>query len=345
MSAFPAIDSVFEERYRLIDVLGEGGAARVYLATQEDLGRKVAIKVLRPKHRSSAKAEEMVKRFVREAKLVSQLRDPHTITVYDFGTTDEGLVYMVTEFIKGQNLLEFIHANGPIRPSVVARMTTQLLFSLLEAHQHGMLHRDIKPANVMVHDLPGRPNQIKLLDFGIAKAFEEVDDGQAMNVSLTAQGRVIGSPGYMSPEQIYGQELGPESDIYSVGLVAYEMLTGTRAIKSTDDLTAAHEQISATPIVLPDDLELPPKLRQVVEKMVLKDVKARYPSVLEVITELEPLSAPQSAAHQAIGELDEESEVLLLEEVGPERRKSLTALVLVALVALILIAIVVAGQI
>ena len=296
----------FQERYLLEQVIGQGGYARVYRARQTDLGRDVAIKVLRTQHRSAEKSEEAARRFEREAKVISQLRDPHTITVYDYGRTESGGLYMVTELVDGVNLLDFVNGEGRIDPRRAAKMILGVLYSLQEAHERGMLHRDIKPANVMVYGLSGRPDQVKLLDFGIAKAFDEDDDtSESMNAALTAKGRVVGSPGYMSPEQIRGHDLTPASDIYSVGLVFWEMLAARRAI-DTDDLRAAFEQISETPLHLPEDVDVPDELRAIVERMVDKNVESRYSTAIDVIDELSvwvdetggsrPLQAPPPAS-------------------------------------------------
>ena len=294
-SSFPRVGETFQGRYLLEQVIGQGGYARVYRARQTDLGRDVAIKVLRTQHRSAEQSEEAAHRFEREAKVVSLLRDPHTITVYDYGRTDHGALYMVTEFVDGRNLLDFVNNEGALAPHRAAQMILGVLYSLQEAHDHGILHRDIKPANVMVYELPGRPDQVMLLDFGIAKAFEpEGDASESMKVALTGQGRVVGSPGYMSPEQIRGQPLTPASDIYSTGLVFYEMLTATRAI-DTEDLHAAFQQISSVPILLPEKLYIPDSLRAIVERMVDKQADRRYQSAHEVIEALTAFCNPEPA--------------------------------------------------
>lgn len=268
-------------------MIGQGGYARVYRARQVDLGRDVAIKVLRTDARGAKKQEEAARRFEREVKVISQLKDPHTITVYDYGRTESGSLYMIAEFIDGQTLHEFIFYNKALDPARATTMMLGVLYSLQEAHSHGILHRDIKPANVMVFSLPGRPDQVKLLDFGIAKAFEsDANTSESMSDALTARGRVVGSPGYMSPEQIRGDELTPGTDLYSLGLIFYELLTGTRAIDS-DDLQAAFRQMDAMPILLPDAANVPAELRAIVEKMVEKDVAARYGSATEVIEALD----------------------------------------------------------
>lgn len=291
-SSFPHVGSIFQDRYRLDQVIGQGGYARVYRAKQTDLGRDVAIKILRTQYRNAQKAEEAARRFEREAKLVSQLRDPHTLTVYDYGRTDNGTLYIVAEYVDGENLLDFVNREGALEPARAATMILGVLYSLQEAHQRGILHRDIKPANVMVYELPGRPDQVKLLDFGIAKAFEDDSEGaDSMAVALTGQGRVVGSPGYMSPEQIRGAALTPASDIYSTGLVFYEMLCAQRAIDE-DDLRAAFRQIDEHPIVLPEVFYVPEAYADIVHRMIDKRTEVRFSTVDEVIEALSALVKP-----------------------------------------------------
>lgn len=305
-SSFPHIGDTFQDRYVLEEVVGQGGYARVYRARQTDLGRDVAIKILRSQYRNAQKAEEAALRFEREAKLVSQLNDPHTITVFDYGRTESGGLYMITEYIKGTNLLDYVNERGAVPPHVASTMILGVLFSLQEAHERGILHRDIKPANVMIFDLRGRPNQVKLLDFGIAKAFEDDSVGSnSMAVALTGQGRVVGSPGYMSPEQIRGEQLTPASDIYSVGLIFYEALAAQRAIQA-NDLQAAFRQIDEKPILLPDELELPDGLREVVHKMIEKNPLERFSKVDDVIKALAPFGVSDPTGQQEIREAPNE---------------------------------------
>jgi serine/threonine protein kinase len=319
-TSFPRLGETFQGRYRLDEVIGQGGYARVYRAHQVDLGRDVAIKILRTHYPNAEKAEEAARRFEREAKLVSQLRDPHTLTVFDYGRTENDGLYMVSEYVDGTNLLDFVCDRGALSPNRATAMCLQLLFSLQEAHERNVLHRDIKPANVMVFDLPGRPHQVKLLDFGIAKAFETSADGaDSMSVALTGKGRVVGSPGYMSPEQIRGESLAPRSDIYSLGLVLYEMVTGERAIK-TNDLRAAFRQIDENPILLPDDVELPDGLREIVHRMILKAPEERFQTADEVIEAITPFADPlfPSAASQEIAVREPPPEPAVVPDVARE---------------------------
>jgi len=275
-------------RYRIEEPLGAGGHAYVFSARQEGLDRKVAVKLLKsapalhgdelPPH----KVEVLVKRFEQEAKLISQLRDPGTITMYDYGTTDDGLLYMVVEFIEGDSLKDLQRMLGPMQPNRVAKILEQLLYSLQEAHALGVLHRDIKPDNIMLFTHLGRRDQVKLLDFGIAKMVGSGSEGD-----LTAEGSVVGTPRYIAPERIRGKDLTPAADLYSLGLVAYEMLTGERVMAGKKGMRALQSQLSDPSVTLPESLDVPPNLRRIINKMMEKDLSKRYAIAEQIILDLE----------------------------------------------------------
>ncbi len=285
---FPEPGKLFEEKYRVERLLGSGGFARVYLAEQTDLGRKVAIKVLSPKvsqavggEQTDPQIESVALRFEREARVVSQLKSPQTITIYDYGRTDGGLLYMVMEYVDGTELDEI---PVPIEPRRVVNILKQVLQSLREAHANGLLHRDLKPANIMVYEHLGQKDQVKLLDFGIAKAV-----GQAASDAdkdLTAADSLIGTPRYMSPEQIRGEDIGPASDIYSVGLVAYELLMGEKAITNSDSIEILGKHLSSESFEIPRHHAIHPKLRRLINKMLSKRLDERYQSTEEVLADL-----------------------------------------------------------
>lgn len=281
---FPVPGEVFEGRYRISALIGSGGFARVYSAVQEDLGRDVAIKILMPATSSDGNhySEKIVRRFNQEARLVSRLRDPHTITMFDYGETDNGLLYMVFEYIEGRSLSQIVHEDGAIEPSRVVKVLEATLSSLQEAHAFGVLHRDIKPGNIMMFDYLGRPDQVKLLDFGIAKSLSDKVPGK----DITADGALVGTPRYMSPEQIRGQQLGPASDIYSLGLVAFEMLTGYKAIDSNSSVTIIGRQLDSAPFSLPEEIEVPDGLREIVNRMMAKQMETRFETAEEVLDAL-----------------------------------------------------------
>lgn len=280
-ATFPKSGELFEGRYRVGPMIGAGGFARVYRAHQEDLGREVALKILTPGEEGSYD-DKLVERFNQEARVVSRLRDPHTITMFDYGRTNTGLLYMVFEYVNGVSLSKLIATEAPLSPARAVKILRQVLSSLEEAHALGMLHRDIKPGNIMVFEHVGRPDQVKLLDFGIAKM-----TGSQVKADLTADGALIGTPRYMSPEQIRGEDLSPRSDVYSMGLVAYELLMGRKAIESNSSVTIIGKQLDPTSFALPPMTNVPEGLRRVVNKMMAKDAEQRFATCSEVLQALE----------------------------------------------------------
>ncbi len=279
--AFPKPGDLFEGRYRIGTMIGAGGFARVYSAMQEDLGRVVALKILTPPKDGIYEAK-VVDRFNQEARLVSRLQDPHTITMFDFGRSSNGLLYMVFEYVNGISLSKLISNEAPLAPARVVKILQQTLSSLEEAHALGVLHRDIKPGNIMVFEHVGRSDQTKLLDFGIAKLTGQDQPQQ----DLTADGALIGTPRYMSPEQIRGEKLTAQSDIYSLGLVAYEMLMGRKAIESNSSVTIIGKQLDPQSFMLPVLTTIPVGLRTIINRMLAKERDGRYLNAAEVMNGL-----------------------------------------------------------
>jgi serine/threonine-protein kinase len=279
---------IFEQRYRVTKSIGAGGFAVVYLAKQLDLDRDVALKVLRPSDNDEDPdddyGDKIVGRFEREAKLVSQLRDPNTITMYDYGQSEVGHLYMVFEFVDGISLKQLLKREKKLSAERTVKIMRQVLMSLQEAHSVGVLHRDLKPANVMVFDQVGRQDQIKVLDFGIAtRAFLDKKD---LTKNLTEEGMILGTPRYMSPEQIRGKELALSSDLYSVGLLGFEMLVGRSAILGENSIEVIGQQIAPEPAKIPMGVELPGNLRRVLKKLLQKDPALRFEDAGEVIEAL-----------------------------------------------------------
>lgn len=273
----PHVGAIFEERYELLNVLGEGGFAIVFRALDRLMAREVALKVLMPQ--DGAYAPTTSARFMREAQVFAQLQDPHTVTMFDFGRTASGLLYMVFEFVAGRDLKELIRLRAPLEPRVVAPIMEQVLLALREAHEHGVLHRDIKPANILVYELAGDPYRVKLIDFGIAKP-----TGPEAS-SITRTGHVVGTLRYMAPEQVLAEAVTFASDIYSLGLVASEMLTGQPAISGSSQRDLLQQQVSEEPLRV-DPRLAPAELREIVERMMARDPDARYPSVSAVLNDL-----------------------------------------------------------
>ncbi len=279
------LGTVFLERYRIDEIIGRGAFACVYRAHQLDLGRDVALKVLAPTNSRPEKLAEAKLRFEREAKLVARLQDPHTIHLFDWGTSADGDMYMATELIDGPTLHEVWAESDPMPWQRAIRIVVQILYSLQEAHELGVLHRDIKPSNIMLFDRSGRPDQVKVLDFGIAKAFETAESTgeDSMMMALTARGRVVGTPGYMAPEQLRAEPLSPATDLYSVGIIAIELLTSEPAFKSRNDFQTAALQLDAAPLTVPQDIEVPDAVRHILDSLLLKRSSERLASAAVAI--------------------------------------------------------------
>jgi serine/threonine-protein kinase len=223
MSDHPSSDNlvgkiIFGE-YTITSKLGEGGMGAVYLATQPQIEQQVAIKVL---HGRAARNDELVQRFFREAKTVTMLSHPNIIRVFIFGRTEEGLIYLAMEYVKGISLRDELQTCGRMSEMRAIKILKQTLSALAEAHTIGIIHRALKPDNIMLTSYRGEDDFVKLLDFGIAK----IKDPTGQQRQLTQAGVVYGTPEYLSPEQAQALELDHRSDIYSLGCILYEMVTG-----------------------------------------------------------------------------------------------------------------------
>jgi serine/threonine-protein kinase len=241
---------------------------------------------------------ELVERFYREARTVAKMRDEHAVTLYDFGATPNGSLYMVLEFVDGGTLREEVDKNGPLSPKRVVDILRQSLECLREAHSYGMLHRDIKPENIMLFPFLGDQERVRLVDFGIAKALE-TEEGS----DLTAAGVLIGTPRYVAPERVHKKELGPASDIYSLGIVAYELLVGAEPFHGLKGMDVLRAQLAPTSVRLPDAVitKAPDALVAVIHKMLEKDLGKRYSDTKQVLDDLTRVHNlfMLDAAHQA----------------------------------------------
>ena len=222
----PHVGKLLDGKYRLDAYLSQGGMGAVYKATHVMLDKTVVVKLIKPELVTSA---EIVRRFQREARAASNLNHPNIVSVYDLGQTDDGTLYIAMEFIDGPSLKDVIRKTGPMPVARIKAILLQVATALGEAHNHNIIHRDLKPHNVMLSKGPGGVEVAKLLDFGIAKTFE---DG---STQLTQTGFAIGTPQYMAPEQAAGKDVTPQSDLYSLGVILYEMLTGEVPFDAPDD--------------------------------------------------------------------------------------------------------------
>lgn len=266
---------MLDERYEVLSKLGQGGMGVVYRATQRYVKRAVALKVLR---RAVVHDESSLKRFLVEAQAIASLRNQHTITLHDFGVTGDGLLYFTMDLIEGVALSKLIREAGAIPWRRAAGLLLQACDSLAEAHNQGILHRDLKPDNLMVSLVDGK-DFVTVLDFGIAKILD--DDSVD---KLTATGMICGTPAYLSPEQASGQEVGPSSDIYALGIILYEMLTGQPPFvdKTAISILMKHLNEEALPVheVRPE-LDIPPELDIFIRKALAKLPANRHTSVAE----------------------------------------------------------------
>src|SRR5881392_2783440 len=254
------INTLFDGRYRIMRKLGTGGMANVYLAEDQELGRRVAIKILDDRH---AADEQFVERFRREAKNAAGLSHPNIVSIYDRGEA-EGTYYIAMEYLDGRSLKELILSRGPAPVSVAVDYARQILAALRFAHRNGLVHRDIKPHNVLV-DAEGH---VKVTDFGIARAGAS---------QMTEEGSIIGTAQYLSPEQARGTTVDQTSDLYSLGIVLYEMLTGNVPFTGDSPVEIAMKHLSATPRALTDKRpDIPQALDMVVLRALAKDPAARY---------------------------------------------------------------------
>src|SRR2546422_7304351 len=265
------INTLFDGRYRIQRKLGAGGMADVYLAEDQELGRRVAIKILNSRHGND---DQFIERFRREAKNAAALNHPNIVSIYDRGEAED-TYYIAMEFLDGRTLKELIVGRGAAPINVAVEYARQILSALRFAHRHGIVHRDIKPHNVLV-DAEGR---VKVTDFGIARAGTS---------QMTEAGSIVGTAQYLSPEQARGSPVDQRSDVYSLGIVLYELLTGTVPFTGDTPVEIAMKHLSTVPEApsarrpeVPRDLDL------IVTRALAKDPRDRYQSAEEMEADLE----------------------------------------------------------
>ena len=329
--------TVVDNRYVLSGLLGDGGMGKVYLACDKVLDRDVALKVLREQY---AEDEEFVERFEREAKAAASLNYPHIVSVYDRGRTEEGTYYIAMEHVPGGTLKDRILNEGPVEAAEAVRLATQVADALSVAHASGIVHRDVKPQNVLLT----ADGEAKVADFGIARATSDA--------SLSKSGLMLGTAKYMSPEQVTGDPLGPESDLYSLGVVLYEMLTGEVPFEADSAVGVAMKHVTEVPRPPREkNPDLPAGLDAVAMKLLQKKPEDRYSGAAELVADLQRVGEGLSPVFAALAQPEPETERLdataVSEVLGgtdhrpPRRgRKRLLAAAMVLVVVLGLVALI-----
>src|SRR5207253_6269991 len=279
----PLLGRVFEGKYRLDERLGGGGMGTVYRATHLLIDRPVALKVLSQRFVGDQTAQQ---RFRREARAAGRMQHPNAVTVNDIGATEDGWLYIVMELLEGQTLRDLLAREAPLDPARAVSFMLQACAAVGAGHDAGLIHRDLKPANIFIEQRPNFAAVVKVLDFGVAKfAVEELDDDYQ---TLTQVGAIIGTPRYMSPEQCSG--VGPltsASDVYSLGIILYEMLTGGVPFSAETPLAVALKQVSEPPRP-PREIvaSTPAELERIVLHALAKDPRARPADANEFRREL-----------------------------------------------------------
>ncbi len=273
------IGQTLNNRFKVESKIGEGGFGAVYRGTQLATNRKVALKLLHPE---MTKDENLVARFRREGMVLCNLRDAHTITTYDFDQTPDGTLYIAMELLEGKSLHQIFHEEAPLEWKRVFKILTEMCSSLAEAHEQGIVHRDLKPENIYLEHRPGNNEFVKILDFGIAKVMRG-DAIDPQSPQLTATGQTLGTLEYMSPEQLMGKQLDGRSDVYALGVVAYEMITGRLPFPDAKGpaglITAQLKQTPLPPSQANPKARLPEAADRTILKCLEKDKNNRYADV------------------------------------------------------------------
>lgn len=300
------IGQMLDKRYELTEFIGKGGMALVYRAIDHRTGHDVAVKILRPEFSDD---KEFLERFEREALAASKMSHHNIVNLLDVGKDDQSQ-YLVMEYVNGKTLKEVIDQNGPMKPELAAQICIRILSALQHAHKNGIIHRDIKPQNILVHS----EGHIKVSDFGIARFTE--------SNTVAKQDNVMGSVHYISPEQARGDDVTFSSDIYSAGVVLYEMLAGRVPFDGDSAVTVALMHINAKPTPLHEIIpDIPAAFEKIVEKALEKKADLRYQSALEMAQDL------QRAIHEPTGDwLDDISDTPISEFEHNNSTESATAL-------------------
>jgi serine/threonine protein kinase len=296
----PLIGRLINDRFKINALIARGGMGKVYRAEQAPLGRVCAIKVLNPNY-AGEHDPEFHKRFFLEASIASKLTHPNTVTIFDYGRTDDDIYYMAMEYLEGHTLHRAIREAGSFPEERAAHVARQICRALREAHSLGVIHRDLKPANIFLVEHGDETDFVKVLDFGLVK---DVSEGKPAE-ELTQTGLFMGSPKYMAPEQIRGDRVDARTDIYSLGIIMYEMLTGKVPFDRPNsvNILMAHVNEEAPPMrQMNPNINLSPAFEETVLRCMAKDPDTRFRSMDEVLAALKRVGgAAMTATVSGVG--------------------------------------------
>lgn len=285
---------ILSGQFRVLERIGSGGMGAVYKAHQPSMDRFVAVKIL---HSKFTNRKDLVSRFRREARAMSHLTHPNTAKVFLYGQLEDGACYIVMEYLEGKNLGQIVRQEGPMEPVRAIGILMQACAALDEAHQKGIVHRDLKPENIFLCNQGGIRDYVKVLDFGLAKVTErEMLPGSMI---LTQEGMVFGTPEFMSPEQAQGKILDARSDIYSLAVILYELITGKLPFDARTAMEYVTLHVQATPIPLAvraPSRTFPPGLQQVLDRAMAKRPEDRFQTAGEFALALKSVIGPEEYA-------------------------------------------------
>ena len=297
----PLLGRILNGKYRIETEIGQGAMGTVYLGEHIGLKKKVALKVL---HKDLQVSDESLQRFQREGIAAGKFNHPHLIQIFDFdrseSSTGERLFYLAMEYVEGVNLTLFMRQRGRLPVETALRLARQMLSCLAEAHRHGIVHRDLKPDNIMVSEFSRGELRVKVLDFGLSKLVD-----RRMTSSLVTQpGRILGTPLYMAPEQIAGEEADARSDVYAAGLILYEMLAGERPFQEKDTVEVFMRRPTAEAPSLREsvpDLEVPDELESLLARSLERDRAKRFQTAEEMLTAFDDVPLDAASLRSSAG--------------------------------------------
>ncbi len=283
---------ILNGQFKILKKIGTGGMGSVYKASQPEMNRLVAVKIL---HAKLKDRKDLVSRFRREARAMSHLEHPNTVKVMMYGELDDGELYIVMEYLEGKNLNQIVRREGPMPVERAVPVLMQVCGALEEAHELGIIHRDLKPENIFLTNRAGVADFAKVLDFGLAKVTErELRPGSIM---LTQEGMVFGTPEFMSPEQAQGEVLDRRSDLYSLANILYEALTGKLPFEARTSMEYIQLHVMKPPIPLDERIAgktFPPGLGDIIAKALAKNPDDRWPTVAAFGEALRPYAPPEA---------------------------------------------------